>query len=32
MKNDLLRLFANLYRNDYPEYIPLSDIYKKWKD
>ncbi len=29
MKNDLLRLFANLYRNDYPEYIPLSDIYKE---
>lgn len=26
MKNNLLRLFANLYRNDYPEYIPLSDI------
>ncbi len=28
MKNDLLRLLDNLYRNEYPEYIPLSDIYK----
>ncbi len=31
MKENLLRIFATLYRNNYPEYIHLSDIYEEMK-